>query len=280
MLRSGDAAAAERASRAALLQYPDDANFLALLGAALNRQNRSVEAEVVLRKAIDADPGYAKAHEALAHALLAQKRPADAVPVLRQAVSLNPALKSAQVTLSQALLAAGLEQEAKDAFDELLQRHPRMQRLAKATEHHRAGQFEQAEAIYRELLRQDPDDVTVSRLFGVLALDAGNYRNAAVLLRQAVKLAPGFHAAWIDLCRAQIELHELDDAFASAERAIQLDPGRAGGYIALGEVSNHSDVTQSDIAATMLQYLGLDHRKFNQDAGPPISGSLKPPPAN
>jgi len=49
---------------------------------------------------------------------------------------------------------------------------------------------------------------------------------------------------------------------------------------ALGEVSGHPGVTQSDIAATMLQYLGLDYRKFNQHAGPPISGSLKPPPAN
>jgi tetratricopeptide (TPR) repeat protein len=249
LLRSGDAAAAERASRAALEQYPDDANFLAVLGAALNRQNRAAEAEAVLRKAIDADPGYAKAHEALAHALLAQKRPADAVPLLRQAVSLNPALKSAQVTLSQALLAAGQEQEAKDAFDELLQSHPQMQRLAKAAEHHRAGQFEQAEAIYRELLRQDPDDVTVSRLFGVLALDAGNYRNAAVLLRQAVKLAPDFQAAWIDLCRAQTELHELDDAIASAERAIQLEPGRAGGYIALGNALARTNRTDDAIAA-------------------------------
>ena len=249
LLRSGDAAAAERASRAALVQYPDNANFLAVLGAALNRQNRASEAEVVLRKAIDADPGYAKAHEALAHALLAQKRPADAVPVLRQAVSLNPALKSAQVTLSQALLAAGLEQEAKDAFDELLQSHPQMLRLAQAAEHHRAGQFEQAEAIYRELLRQDPDDVTVSRLFGLLALDAGNYRNAAVLLRQAVKLAPGFHAAWIDLCRAQTELHDLDHASASAERAIQLEPGRAGGYIALGNALARTNRTDDAIAA-------------------------------
>ena len=249
LLRSGDAAAAERASRAALAQYPDDANFLVVLGAALNRQNRAAEAEAVLRKAIDADPGYAKAHEALAHALLAQKRPADAVPVLRQAVSLNPALKSAQVTLSQALLAAGQEQEAKGAFDELLQSHPQLQRLAKAAEHHRAGQFEEAEAIYRELLRQDPDDVTVSRLFGVLALDAGNYRNAAVLLRQAVKLAPGFRAAWIDLCRAQTELHELDDAIASAERAIQLEPGRAGGYIALGNALARTNRTDDAIAA-------------------------------
>jgi len=45
-------------------------------------------------------------------------------------------------------------------------------------------------------------------------------------------------------------------------------------------VSNHPGVTQSDIAATMLQYLGLDHRKFNPDAGPPISGSLQPLTAN
>jgi tetratricopeptide (TPR) repeat protein len=249
LLRSGDAAGSERVSRAALAKYADDANFLAVLGAALNRQNRPIEAEVVLRKAIDVDPGYAKAHEALAQALLAQKRPGDAVPSLRQALSLNPALKSAQISLSQALLAAGQEQEAKGAFDELLQSHPQMRRLAQAAGHHRDGQLEKAEAIYRELLRQDPDDVTVSRLCGVLALDAGNYRNAAILLRQAVKLAPDFRAAWIDLCRAQTELHELDDAVASAGRAIQLEPGRAGGYIALGNALARTNRTDEAINA-------------------------------
>jgi hypothetical protein len=45
---------------------------------------------------------------------------------------------------------------------------------------------------------------------------------------------------------------------------------------ALGEVRNHPGATQSDIAATMLQYLGLDPREFNSQAGPPIAGSLKP----
>ncbi len=45
---------------------------------------------------------------------------------------------------------------------------------------------------------------------------------------------------------------------------------------ALGEVRDHPDVTQSDVAATMLQYLDLDYRKFNPDAGPPVPGSLRP----
>lgn len=44
---------------------------------------------------------------------------------------------------------------------------------------------------------------------------------------------------------------------------------------ALGEASDFPDVTQSDVAATMLQYLDLDWRAFNAEAGPPLPGSLK-----
>ena len=46
---------------------------------------------------------------------------------------------------------------------------------------------------------------------------------------------------------------------------------------ALGEVRNQPDMTLSNVAATMLQYLGLDYRQFNAEAGAPIPGSLAPP---
>ena len=65
LLRAGDAAGAESEARAALAQYPDEPNFLAVLGTALNRLHRGAEAEPLLRRAIELDPGYAKAHEAL-----------------------------------------------------------------------------------------------------------------------------------------------------------------------------------------------------------------------
>jgi len=248
-LRSGDAASAEREARAALGRYPDEPNFLAVLGSALNRLHRSSEAEAVLRRAIEVDPGYAKAHEALAHSLLAQRRPADAVPSLREALVLNPALKSARVTLGQALLAAGDGQAATDAFDELMREHPQMQQLAQAATLHRDGRFDEAEEIYRELLRKNPEDVSVLRLFGLLALDAGHYRNAALMLKKAVSFAPGFQAAWIDLCKAQTELHDLDDAIASAERAIAIEPQRAGGYVALGNARARTNRADDAIAA-------------------------------
>lgn len=44
---------------------------------------------------------------------------------------------------------------------------------------------------------------------------------------------------------------------------------------ALGELKNLAGVTQSNVAATLLQYLGLDHRDFNPKSGPPIPSSLK-----
>jgi hypothetical protein len=43
---------------------------------------------------------------------------------------------------------------------------------------------------------------------------------------------------------------------------------------AIGELRDFPDVTQSDIAATMLQYLGLDYCDFNPAAGPPVPQSF------
>jgi hypothetical protein len=43
---------------------------------------------------------------------------------------------------------------------------------------------------------------------------------------------------------------------------------------AVGEARDVPDATQGDVAATMLQYLGLDWREFNPSARPPVPGSL------
>lgn len=235
-LRAGDSATAERLARAALDEHPADANFLAVLGAALNRQNRAAEAEAVLRTAIDVDPGYAKAHEALAHSLLAQRQPEDAIAALRQALLLNPALESAQITLSQALLAAGQDDEAKAAFDGLLQRRPQGQRLA--------------DDLLEELWRT------------VQSID--RYRGRTTLIITTDHGRGRTPADWID--------HDTGIQGSQDIWLAILGPDTP----AIGEARDFPDVTQSDVAATMLQYLGLDYRDFNASAGPPVPGSLTP----
>lgn len=56
---------AERLCRDALAEFPGEPNLPSLLGTALNRQGRGREAEPLLRRALEEEPGYAKGHEEL-----------------------------------------------------------------------------------------------------------------------------------------------------------------------------------------------------------------------
>jgi tetratricopeptide (TPR) repeat protein len=58
-------------------------------------QGRTDEAIVCFRRAVDLDPGLARAHANLGSALLIQGRPDEAMIHLRSAERLNPALADA-----------------------------------------------------------------------------------------------------------------------------------------------------------------------------------------
>jgi tetratricopeptide (TPR) repeat protein len=147
-----------------------------------------------------------------------------------------------------------------NTFDRTPQTRLHEARLAEAAEHHRAGRLEAAEIIYRDLLRQNPDDMTALRRLGLLAIETGHPRDAARLLRRAVELAPDFRAAWIDLARAELDSHELESAVTSARTAVTLDPQRAGAHIALANTLARAGRTHEAIAAyRAAQALRPDH---------------------
>ena len=248
-LRSGNAAMTEQIARAALRDYPGEVNFVALLGASLTRQGRPQEAEDYLRQVVDGDPDYAKGHEQLGETLLALGRPGEAIAALRRALELNPAFDAAQLKLGQTLLGLGREAEANAVMEAFVRQKPYRQQLAHAAELHRAGNYRDAEKIYREILRDDPDNVAALRLLALLAMKLEQYRDAVVLLRQVVKLAPDFRAALLDLGHALTELHELEEAIAAIERAIALDADSYGGYLALANALARSSRTAEAVAA-------------------------------
>lgn len=248
-LRSGNAPMTETISRAALADYPGEVNFLALLGAALLRQGRAAEAERQLRDVVAADPDYAKGHEQLGAALVALGRGEEAVECFRRALELNPAFDAAQVQLGRALLRLGREAEAKEVFETFIRQVPHRQRLAEAAELHRNGEYERAEKIYREILQEDPANVSALRLLAMIAMKAEHFRDAVVLLKQVVKTAPDYHGAWIELGHAQTELHELEEAVATLEHAIALDPAAHAGYIGLANALARSSRTEEAVRA-------------------------------
>jgi tetratricopeptide (TPR) repeat protein len=248
-LRGGNARMTEQIARAALRDYPGEINFLTLLGAALTRQGRPADAEDYLRQVVDGDPDYAKGHEQFGATMLALGRPGEAIESFRRALELNPAFDAAHLQLGQTLLSLGREAEANEVMESFIRQKPHRKRLAEAAELHRNGNYKEAEKIYRDILTEDPDNVSAMRLLALLAMKMEQYRDAVVLLKQVVKLAPDYRVALLDLGHAQTELHELEDAVATIERAISLDPASYGAYIALANALARSSRTGEAVAA-------------------------------
>ncbi len=225
LIQTGDFGAAEARCRGALERYPRDVNMQALLGALLIKLDRPEEAEDLLREVITAAPTFAKPHEDLGHLLMQAKRPADALPILERATHLDPSLDRAWFNLGKALALLGRGKEADAAFEKSFALSPERRLLALAAEHQREGRIEEAERLYRRVLRNNPKNVDALRLLAQIAAKTDHADEAETLLERAIALAPDFHSAIIDLGRVYKDQERFAEALERFDRAIALDPG-------------------------------------------------------
>ena len=223
-INAGDLAGAETRIRARLADYPRDVNLQALLGALLIKVNRVSEAETLLHQVIDQAPTFAKPHEDLGHLLVQQGRAAEALPLLERATHLDPKLENAWFTLGKALAVLGRGAEADQAFERCFALSPERRMMAHAAEHQKEGRLEEAERLYRQVLREHPRNVDAMRLLAGLAARTGHADEAEQLLERAISIAPDFVSAIFDLGRLRKEQERFTEALASFDRAIALAP--------------------------------------------------------
>lgn len=249
LINSGDLAGAEARCRAALAEYPRDVNMLALLGALLLKLERAEEAEAKLRQAIAEAPTFAKPHEDLGHLLVQRNRAAEAVPLLERATHLDPQLDKAWFTLGRALAMLGRGAEADAAFERSFELSPERRLMALAAEHQKEGRYDEAEPLYRRILRHNPRNVDALRLLALIALRAEHADEAEGLLEKALALAPDYIAAILDLGRLRKEQDRYGAALECFDQAIALDPGNAQAHYLRGATLAPAAFTEEAIAA-------------------------------
>jgi predicted TPR repeat methyltransferase len=88
-----------------------------------------------------------------------------------------------------------------------------------ALEHHRAGRLVRAEAAYRAILAERPDDADTLHWLGVLMLQAGQLDEAVSLLERAVARRPDDPAFLHNLGQAQLAARRDCDAVDTFTRA-------------------------------------------------------------
>ncbi len=163
------------------------------------------------------------------------------------------------------------------------------EQLEKALRHHTAGELAEAEAIYRSVLQQDPNDPDALHLLGALTAQTGHgdaalslidhaiaidpacpefHNNKGLILfnlgrfeqavaahREAVRLRPEFPEALNNLGNALLHKGELAEAADTYRKTIALRPNYANAYSNLGVALHKQKKLEDAIAAYRLAVL-------------------------
>jgi tetratricopeptide (TPR) repeat protein len=93
-----------------------------------------------------------------------------------------------------------------------------------AVARHRAGRLDQAEQLYRAVLKLEPDHFGATHYLGLLCTQQRKFDEALALLRRAVEIEPNSAEAHTNLGIALAALGRPEDAVVQYETAIALQP--------------------------------------------------------
>lgn len=233
-----------------LERTPGSIEHLRLLGGALVKQARYVDAEQVVRQAIALMPAFPHLHEDLGSVLALQGRYEEAVPCFEQAIRLEPQLPHAHKKLGEALAALGRGSEADESFEEFFDRDPARGKVALALDHLRAGRKDEALETLRSALRENADNVDALRLLAQLYWrEDKQLSDAEALLRRATRLAPGHAMAWTMLGGILQESNRHAESMECYEAALKADPSSAVAWSGIGIAHSHAGDVEKAIEA-------------------------------
>jgi len=88
---------------------------------------------------------------------------------------------------------------------------------------YQAGGLDEAEAVYKKVLRVAPQNAEALNRLGLIAYRRGQYETAAATIRKAVAAEPGLASAHNNLGNALCQLGDRSGAEASYRRALELE---------------------------------------------------------
>jgi len=209
----------ERANQA----RPDCANLF-YVGLAKYRLNRTAEALISFRAAIQCNPKMAAAHLALGEANEAKGNNSEALAAYLDALKNEPSHPMALRGASNLYLKAGLHDKALPLLETLVKAAPKLAGVHAdlGAVYAASGNRVASEAAFRKALQLEPNYFPALSGLGNLLARAGDNEVAMPLLRKAVQSNPNAYEGHFLLGSALNRLSEFTEARAEIEKAIQL----------------------------------------------------------
>jgi Flp pilus assembly protein TadD len=110
-----------------------------------------------------------------------------------------------------------------------------------ALQHHRAGDFAEAERLYRTILAENSQHADALHLLGVLAVQNDNPEVGASLIREAIALQPSVASYHNNLGTAETKLRNYPAAISSLREAVRLKANYPDPWNTLGILFHELD---------------------------------------
>ncbi len=108
------------------------------------------------------------------------------------------------------------------------------EKIGLALQHHQAGRLAQAEALYREVLALDPQNIDALHFLGVIAHQEGRHKQAEGLISRALLHDSSNAPAYSNLGNALEAQGKLQEAIDCYQRALVLAPDYVDALVNLG----------------------------------------------
>ena len=187
------------------------------------------EAEKYFRRALEINPNYMLAFLNLGESLRMQQRYEESLEFYRAALSLNPGSASVHAAMGASLFRLKRYEAAVSSMERALAIKPNLPRAH--TFHYFTGyalqetnQLDDAGEHYEKALQISPHFwKAIDRLAG-LRFAQGNYKESLGLYKTLVKIDPENAVAHYNVGAALLKLGRTEEALASFERTLSLDP--------------------------------------------------------
>lgn len=122
---------------------------------------------------------------------------------------------------------------------------------------HQQGRLAEAERLYDEILRAQPNSFSALYMLGLAAFQSGAPQRGVELTARAIAINPNVAEAHNNLGNGLVELKRAEDALASFERAIALKPDYVEAHnnrgAALNQLLRHAEALESCDTALALR---------------------------
>ena len=117
---------------------------------------------------------------------------------------------------------------------------PNLPSIETAMRFHNEGRLSEAESIYRQILKAEPDQPQALHLLGLIAHQMGRSDIAVDLIGRSITIDPKYTEAYGNLGLVTMALGNLDEAVLIFQKALALDPDYAEANANLGLVLQNS----------------------------------------